>query len=91
MRSSWKGVKAVAVYPAKKIPKEQFEALREECGTDLPDAHQLVGGIYHSAELFLIIAKDLLGMGRWVEELFGLRVLHPFGLRPLASWHPQGP
>jgi hypothetical protein len=52
------------------------EALREKCGIGWPDAHQLVGGIYHSAEAFLTIAKDLLGKGRQVEESLGLRVLH---------------
>ncbi len=54
-----------------------YEALREECGIDWPDAHQLVGGIYQSATVFLTIDKDLLGKGRQVETLFGLRVLHP--------------
>ncbi len=54
-----------------------YEALREECGIDWPDSHQLVGAIYHSAQVFLTIDKKLLGRGRKVEMSFGLRVLHP--------------
>ncbi len=54
-----------------------YEALREECGIDWPDSHQLVGAIYHSAQVFLTIDKELLGRGREVEMSFGLRVLHP--------------